>query len=80
MTITSEDIKLADKFYSVINSGYYVQSSQVTDLYNRVTGKNVTNTNCGTCIRKRVLEIHGIIEKYKKELSNGNEGKEESNK
>ena len=74
MTISSEDIELADKFYNILNTGYYCDSNSVTTLYNKLTGKNVNNTNCSTCIRHRVLEIHNIVERLKEE-SNDAENK-----
>ena len=67
MTITSEDIELADKFYNILNTGYYCDSKSVTELFNKLTGKHVNNTNCSTCIRHRVLEIHNIVERLKEE-------------
>ena len=74
MKISSEDIELADKFYDILNTGYYCDSNSVTTLYNKLTGKNVNNTNCSTCIRHRVLEIHNIVERLKEE-SNDAENK-----
>lgn len=71
MTISSEDIELADKFYDILNTGYYCDSKQVTDLFNKLTGKNVNNTNCSTCIRHRVLEIHNIVERLKEKSNDG---------
>lgn len=37
MTISSEDIELADKFYNILNTGYYCDSKSVTDLFNKLT-------------------------------------------
>lgn len=74
MKISSEDIELADKFYDILNTGYYCDSNSVTALFNKLTGKNVNNTNCSTCIRHRVLEIHNIVERLKEE-SNDAENK-----
>ena len=67
MTISSEDIEKADKFYDILNRGYLCSSSEVTQLYNKLTGKNVSNTNCSTCIRHRVLEMHSLVDRIKKE-------------
>lgn len=75
MTISSEDVELADKFYDILNKGYYCDSKSVTALFNKLTGKNVNNTNCSTCIRHRVLEIHNIVERLKEESDDADKTK-----
>lgn len=76
MTISSSDIKLVEQFHDILNRGYYADSKQVTDEYNKIiripqglTPVNVTN--CATCIRRRILELVDFVTKIK-EGSNEN--------
>lgn len=72
MTISSEDLKLIEKFHNILNQGMYCDSNQVTDEYNKVVRQSqnlppVNNTNCATCIRHRVLELVNYATKIKEE-------------
>ena len=67
MTFTKEDIELVEKFIDIKNRGYYCDGTQLTQVYNRVLGKNVSVTNCGTCLRGRVSELEAAL-KYFKEM------------
>lgn len=76
MTISSSDIKLVEQFHDILNRGYYADSKQVSDEYNKLiripqglTPVNVTN--CATCIRRRILELVDFVTKIK-EGSNEN--------
>ena len=57
VNMTSEDIKLIDKFEKIMDDGYYVASDDVTRAYNRILSANVPPTNCGSCIRRRINEL-----------------------
>ena len=79
MTISSDDLKLIEKFHNILNQGMYCDSNQVTDEYNKVVRQSqnlppVNNTNCATCIRHRVLELVNFATKIKEE-SNDAENK-----
>lgn len=71
--ITQEDRQLIKELHNKLNKGEKIKSKDLTDLYNRVTDKNVTNTNCGSCLRQRLLELVNIMDqtkqKYKKNVS-----------
>ena len=67
MNWTKEDIELVEKFIDIKNKGYYCDGTQLTHVYNRVLGKNVNVTNCGTCLRGRVNELEAAL-KYFKEM------------
>ena len=67
MNWTKEDIELVEKFIDIKNRGYYCDGTQLTQVYNRVLGKNVNVTNCGTCLRGRVSELEAAL-KYFKEM------------
>lgn len=67
MNWNQEDITLVEKFIEIKNKGYYCDGTQLTQVYNRVLGKNVNVTNCGTCLRGRVSELEAAL-KYFKEM------------
>ena len=75
--INEEDALMIEKFKGILNKGYYCNSNQVTSLYNKVLEKNVTNTNCSTCLRRRVQELYDALQRQrdreKKELQNAQE-------
>lgn len=75
--INEEDALMIEKFKNILNKGYYCNSNQVTSLYNKVLEKNVTNTNCSTCLRRRVQELYDALQRQrdreKKELQNAQE-------
>lgn len=58
---TDEEIKTVERFIEIKNKGYYADGKQVTDYYNRLLGKRVNPTNCGSCIRQRVGELEGAL-------------------
>lgn len=80
MTITSEDLKLIEKFHNILNQGMYCDSKSVTDEYNKVVRQSqnlppVNNTNCATCIRHRVLELVNFATKIKEESDDADKTK-----
>lgn len=66
--ISKEDIELIRKFEDLSVHGYYVNSQQVTDAYNRILRKNVGNTTCGSCIKQRIAELVMVRNRYELEL------------
>lgn len=66
MSISKEDRELIEELFSKFNKGERIKSQVLTDLYNRVTGKNLTNTSCGSCLRQRLFEVVDILNKAKK--------------
>lgn len=67
MKFTDEDIEAIEKFYSILNRGRYCVSQEVTNTYNRVFEKAVTNTSCSSCLRQRILALKQALDNYKKE-------------
>lgn len=65
MNWNQEDITLVEKFIEIKNKGYYCDGTQLTQVYNRVLGKNVNVTNCGTCLRGRVSELEAALRQFK---------------
>lgn len=66
MIIKKEDRELIEELFSKFNKGERIKSQVLTDLYNRVTGKNLTNTSCASCLRQRLFEVVDILNKAKK--------------
>ena len=71
-TFTSDDIRLVERFIEIKNKGYYCDGKQLTEAYNRILGKNVNVTNCGSCLRQRVCELEAALNAFK-ELSKKSE-------
>lgn len=63
--ISAEDRKLIAELYDKYNKSVRIQSKVLTDLYNRVTGENLTNTTCGSCLRQRLFKLVNLIDKAK---------------
>lgn len=58
---TDEDITMVERFIEIKNKGYYADGKQLTDIYNRLLGKHVNPTNCGSCLRQRTNELEGAL-------------------
>lgn len=71
--ITREDRQLINELSAKFNKGERISGKLVTDLYNRVLGKNVDGTNCASCLRKRLFDVIAALDKdnknYKSKLS-----------
>ena len=65
MKIDSSLNKLILELYSKYNRGERIKSNELTNVYNKVTGKNVQNTSCGSCLRQRLFELVALIDKRK---------------
>ena len=68
MKWNNEDVKLVEKFIEIRNRGYYADSAQLNDVYNRVLEKNVPPTSCGSCMRTRISELETALNQFKKTL------------
>ena len=85
MTITNEDLKLIRRFQELKEKGFYCDSKQLQEVYNRVLNKHVAPTTCGSCMRQRIAELVAAADKFERELSNienkaSNEGSESISK
>lgn len=69
MVWKQEDIDKVRKFIDIRNRGHYVETHELTDVYNRVLEKRVTNTTCGSCLRQRVNELERALKQYEIELA-----------
>lgn len=58
---TDDDIKMVERFIEIKNKGYYADGKQLTDYYNRLLGKHVNVTQCGSCLRQRVGELENAL-------------------
>ena len=70
MTITNEDLKLIRRFQELKEKGFYCDSKQLQEVYNRVLNKHVAPTTCGSCMRQRIAELVAAADKFERELSN----------
>ena len=75
MIFTEEDKLTVKKFIDIKNKGYYVNGTVLTNLYNKILGKNVSPTNCGSCLRSRVTELENALKQWE-----ANEAKESAKK
>lgn len=70
MELNEEDRGKIEKLVSILNRGWYANSKEVTDLYNKYirSGQTpVASTSCSSCIRQRVLKLKSFLENNKKE-------------
>lgn len=71
--ISKEDRELINELYDKYNKGQRINSSQLTDLYNRVLNKKENNTTCGSCLRQRLFKLVEVLgkatEQYAKNLT-----------
>jgi len=68
-TFTQEDIEFVEKAIELKNKGFYIDSMQLTEHYNRILNKRVNNTTCGSCMRQRVSELETALNHYKSQDS-----------
>ncbi len=66
--INDEDITFINFAYSLINSARYPSFEKVTSTYNKIFGKNLSNTSCGSCIRQRILEMKDALDKLNNDI------------
>lgn len=74
MILSDEDIEKISHFKDLLNHGRYASSTDVTDTYNRVFADKVNfkplkSTNCSTCIRQRISEMHAEMVKVLDKLT-----------
>ena len=65
--IEEADKTLIKKFDEIRQKGYYVNSNQVTSLYNKILEKNVNNTTCGSCLRGRIQELVNALKRQEEQ-------------
>ena len=62
-----------EKFYSILNRGYYCDAREVIDTYNEVfPDEKMRFTTCATCLRKAVLKMVSFNDKLSK-ITNNND-------
>lgn len=64
----SIDIIAMETFIQLVKRGSRISGVEITDLYNKVFGKNLRPTNCGSCISQRYKELKNAYDNFKKEL------------
>lgn len=63
--MNENDIKFIEKAIEVRNKGWYVNSKELTDVYNRVLNKKRAQTSCGSCLRAMVNELEAALKAFK---------------
>lgn len=62
--LNDEQLAQIKKIKDAIKRGYYVRSTDVTPLYNKVFNKNLNNTNCASCLKMRSHELVKVYDEY----------------
>lgn len=62
--LNDEQLAQIKKIKDAVKRGYYVRSSDVTPLYNKVFNKNLNNTNCASCLKMRSHELVKVYDEY----------------
>ena len=66
--ITDSNMEKIRKFKHMLSSSYYADGGEVTEVYNEVFGRHERPTNCGTCIRQRMVQLVGAMEAIERRL------------
>lgn len=65
--ISNEDRELIRKFDSIRQKGYYCNSKQLQNVYNRVFNVSMTPTSCSSCMRQRIQKLVNALNKEEEE-------------
>lgn len=65
---TKDNIRFVEKAIELRNKGFYVDSKQLTQVYNEVLNKRVNVTNCGACSRARINELENALNIFKSRM------------
>lgn len=68
--ITEDQRQLIKELSDKYNKGERINARLLTDLYNQVKGTNIPVTNCGSCLRQRLFELVGLIDKARQNYRN----------
>lgn len=56
-----------DKFYEILNKGYFCSANEVVETFNQVfPNEKMRFTTCSTCLRKAVLKMVALKDKLSK--------------
>lgn len=66
-TITSEDIEQIKYYHSLLSKSYFPDTEKMQELYNRIMPQPLLPTNCGTCIRNRIMEMYNLVKQIEEE-------------
>jgi hypothetical protein len=65
---TNDDVQYVEKAIDLKNKGFFIDGTQLTEVYNRVLNKRANPTNCGSCIRQRIIELEGALNAFKRTI------------
>lgn len=77
ITWTDDDVKFVEKAIEIRNRGYYIDSAQLVDRYNKILHKNRARTSCGACLRAIVSELETALNRFKMQLETNRKQNEE---
>lgn len=60
-TISEEDIEQIKYYHSLLSKSYFPDTEKMQEVYNRIMPKPLLPTNCGTCIRNRIMEMYNLV-------------------
>lgn len=66
-TISEEDIEKIKYYHSLLSKSYFPDTEKMQEVYNRVMPTPLLPTNCGTCIRNRIMEMYDLVKKIEEE-------------
>lgn len=66
---SSQDLEYFKKMISIVNRGYFLDSRQLCDLYNRVFETQLRPTGCSSCNRLRYNELKSSYDKITSDLA-----------
>ena len=78
MKFSEDDILMIRKFDEIRQRGYYCDSTQLNDVYNRVLETNVKPTSCGSCMRGRIQQLVDALNRYEEQLKKAQEASKQS--
>lgn len=84
MILSDEDIAYIKWAKEIIDRAHYPDTKKITEVYNRCYSdrpnfKPVSHTNCGSCLRQRVLTLHRDMENILKKMEIEKVKKEQQN-
>lgn len=75
MKLTDENIRLIEKFQDAMRRSFFVDGKLVTRVHNEVFGRNLSPTNCVTCVKNRIKDLVNALNQFKESLKAQEEDK-----
>ena len=69
MNMTNEDVNKIEKFIEIRNRGFYCNGTELTQVYNKVMGRQKPVTNCSSCMRMMINELEQALNAFNKAMT-----------